>query len=126
MTVSVLVVEDDPSVRGLLQTLLTSEGYGVSTASDGLGGLGQATSTHPSLVLLDLMMPDLGGARVLEQMRVDPELADIPVIVVTGQVDSVPEMRDLLGEDNVFLKPFAVADLLARVSAVTGGPDGDG
>lgn len=122
MTVSVLVVEDDPSVRGLLQTLLQAEGYGVATASDGLAGLGKATSSHPSLVLLDLMMPDLGGARVLEEMRVDPELADIPVIVVTGQIDSVPAMRDLLGEDNVFLKPFAVADLLARVSAVTGGP----
>jgi CheY-like chemotaxis protein len=124
MTVSVLVVEDDPSVRGLLQTLLTSEGYGVTTASDGLGGLGKATSSHPSLVLLDLMMPDLGGARVLEEMRDDPELAHIPVIVVTGQVDSVPAVRDLLGEENVFLKPFAVADLLARVSAVTGGPGG--
>ncbi len=122
MTVSVLVVEDDPSVRGLLQTLLSAEGYEVATASDGLAGLVKATSGHPSLVLLDLMMPDLGGVRVLEEMRDDPELADIPVIVVTGKIDAVPGMRDLLGEDNVFVKPFAVGELLSRVAAVTGGP----
>jgi len=121
-TVRILVVEDDPSVRGLLQTLLSAEGYDVTTASDGLAGLVKATSAPPALVLLDLMMPDLGGVRVLEEMREDPELADIPVIVVTGKVEAVPGMRDVLGRDNVFLKPFAVTELLARVGAVTGGP----
>ena len=118
----VLVVEDDPSVRGLLQTLLSAEGYDVVTASDGLAGLVKAASTKPALMLLDLMMPDLGGVRVLEELRDDPELADIPVIVVTGKIDAVPGMRALLGEDNVFVKPFAVAELLARVADVTGGP----
>jgi DNA-binding response OmpR family regulator len=98
----------------------------VVTASDGLAGLVKATATHPSLVLLDLMMPDLGGVRVLEEMRDDPELADIPVIVVTGKIDAIPSMRQLLGDDNVFLKPFAVGELLGRVAAVTGGPDGAG
>jgi two-component system OmpR family response regulator len=122
VTVKILVVEDDPSVRGLLQTLLSAEGYDVATASDGLAGLVKATSSPPALVLLDLMMPDLGGVRVLEEMRDDPDLADIPVIVVTGKVDAVPGMRSLLGEDNVFLKPFAVGELLARVGEVTGGP----
>ena len=123
MTVKILVVEDDPSVRGLLQTLLSAEGYDVVTASDGLAGLVKATSSPPALVLLDLMMPDLGGVRVLEEMRDDPELSEIPVIVVTGKVDAVPGMRSLLGEDNVFLKPFAVGELLSRVGEVTGGPD---
>jgi DNA-binding response OmpR family regulator len=118
----VLVVEDDPSVRGLLHTLLSAEGYDVATASDGLAGLVKATASKPALVLLDLMMPDLGGVRVLEELRDDPELADIPVIVVTGKVDAVPGMRALLGEDNVFVKPFAVAELLTRVGDVTGGP----
>ncbi len=122
----VLVVEDDPSVRGLLQTLLSAEGYDVVTASDGLAGLVKATATHPSLVLLDLMMPDLGGVRVLEELREDPELSDIPVIVVTGKVDAVPGMRALLGDDSVFVKPFAVAELLNRVGEVTGGPTGGG
>ncbi|MBK5305254.1 MAG: response regulator [Frankiaceae bacterium] len=118
----VLVVEDDPSVRGLLHTLLSAEGYEVATASDGLAGLVKVTAAKPQLVLLDLMMPDLGGVRVLEELRDDPELADIPVIVVTGKIDAVPGMRALLGDDNVFVKPFAVAELLARVGDVTGGP----
>jgi DNA-binding response OmpR family regulator len=118
----VLVVEDDPSVRGLLHTLLSAEGYEVATASDGLAGLVKASASKPALVLLDLMMPDLGGVRVLEELRDDPALADIPVIVVTGKVDAVPGMRDLLGEDNVFVKPFAVAELLSRIGDVTGGP----
>lgn len=118
----VLVVEDDPSVRGLLNTLLSAEGYDVATASDGLAGLVKATSTHPALVLLDLMMPDLGGVRVLEELREDPELAGTPVIVVTGKVDAVPGIRALLGEGSVFVKPFAVAELLTRVAEVTGGP----
>lgn len=122
MTAPVLVVEDDPSVRGLLQTLLAAEGYEVVTASDGLAGLVKATTRRPCLVLLDLMMPDLGGARVLEEMREDPALADVPVIVVTGKLDAIPAMRDLLGEQNVFLKPFAVGELLGRVDQVTGGP----
>jgi CheY-like chemotaxis protein len=73
-TSRVLVVEDDPSVRGLLHTLLTAEGYDVSTASDGLAGLVKAAQTLPDLILLDLMMPDLGGVRVLEELREDPQL----------------------------------------------------
>ena len=119
----VLVVEDDPSVRGLLHTLLSAEGYDVSTASDGLAGLVKAASSQPALILLDLMMPDLGGVRVLEELQDDPELAGTPVIIVTGKIDAVPGMRDLLGEERVFLKPFAVAELLARVADITGGPD---
>ncbi len=120
-TPRVLVVEDDPSVRGLLQTLLSTEGYDVSTASDGLAGLVEAAAVRPDLILLDLVMPDLGGGRVLEALREDPALADTPVIVVTGQVDAVPDMRDLLGEASVFVKPFAVAELLQRVEQLTRG-----
>jgi DNA-binding response OmpR family regulator len=120
-TPRVLVVEDDPSVRGLLQTLLASEGYEVSTASDGLAGLVEAAAVRPALILLDLVMPDLGGTRVLERLSEDPVLSATPVVVVTGQVDAVPDMRELLGEASVFVKPFAVAELLTRVEQLTGG-----
>ena len=120
--VHVLVVEDDPSVRGLLQTLLTAEGYDVATSSDGLGGLGEIAASRPAVVLLDLMMPDLTGVRVLEELRADPALSGIAVIVVTGKEEHVPHVRALLGEENVFVEPFAVEELLTRVGAVTGGP----
>jgi DNA-binding response OmpR family regulator len=118
----VLVVEDDPSVRGLLETLLIAEGYDVATASDGLAGLVKATSRRPSLILLDLMMPDLGGIRVLEELREDPAMAEVPVIVVTGKLDAVPALAEQLGAASVFAKPFGVAELLARIAEVTGGP----
>ncbi|MDQ6650578.1 MAG: response regulator [Actinomycetota bacterium] len=120
----VLVVEDDPSVRGLLETLLGSEGYQVSTAADGVAGLVKASVNRPAVVLLDLMMPDLGGGRVLEELRGDPLLSDVPVIVLTGKLEAVPALRDLLGEESVFVKPFGVSELLQRLAVVTGGPGG--
>ena len=119
----ILVVEDDPNVRGLLQTLLSVEGYDVVTASDGLAGLGRLSDAKPALMLLDLMMPDLGGARVLETLRADPALADVPVVVLTGKLEAVPALRDELGHDNVFVKPFGVNELLARVAQITGGAE---
>jgi DNA-binding response OmpR family regulator len=115
----VLVMEDDPSVRGLLQTLLAAEGYDVTTASDGLAGLVAASARPPALVLLDLVMPDLGGLRVLEELKKDPKLSAVPVIVVTGQIEAVPQLRSELGDDSVFLKPFGVTELLARVADLT-------
>lgn len=121
----VLVVEDDPSVRGLLHTLLAAEGYEVATAADGLAGLLKASATRPALILLDLMMPDLGGLRVLEELRGDETMAGIPVVVVTGKAEAVPALRTRLGDDAVFLKPFGVDDLLAKVARATGGPRGD-
>ena len=118
----VLVVEDDPSIRGLLHVLLDTEGYDVATASDGLAGLAEAEQNVPQLILLDLNMPDLGGLRVLEQLRDDPALSRTRVLVVTGQVEAVPVVERLLGDDGVLLKPFAVAELLERVGQATGGP----
>lgn len=118
----VLVVEDDPSVRGLLQTLLAAQGYRVAAADDGLAGLVRASAAPPALILLDLMMPDLGGLRVLDELRGDRRLAQVPVVVVTGMVDAVPGLKADLGEDFVFAKPFSVAQLLSRVEQLTGGP----
>ncbi len=124
MPPQVLVVEDDPSVRNLLSTLLTEEGYDVVTASDGLAGLVKVAAQRPELILLDLMMPDLGGVRVLEELRSDGDLASIPVVIVTGKVEAIPALRALLGDENVFEKPFGVPELLARIAAVTGGAGG--
>jgi DNA-binding response OmpR family regulator len=116
----VLVIEDDPSVRGLLDTLLTAEGYSVSAASDGIAGLSQAAQRAPAVVLLDIMMPDLGGMGVLHEMAANPALADVPVLVLTGHLDAIPALQEQLGRDRVFPKPFGVADLLSRIAELTG------
>jgi len=118
----VLVVEDDPNVRGLLETLLSAEGYDVLTAGDGIAGLVKAATQHPALVVLDVMMPDLGGMRVLQELESDPDLAGLPVLIVTGKVEAVPELRERLGADSVLVKPFGVTELLTRVAQLTGGP----
>jgi DNA-binding response OmpR family regulator len=116
----VLVVEDDPSVRGLLDTLLTSEGYRVTTASDGIEGLSEAAAHRPAVILLDIVMPDLGGLRVLEEMQANPLLAGVPVLVLTGRLEAIGPLQDQLGADRVFSKPFGVEDLLARIAELTG------
>jgi DNA-binding response OmpR family regulator len=116
----VLVIEDDPNVRGLLRTLLESDGYRVAEASDGTSGLDALRTSPPACVLLDVMMPDLGGVRVLQELRADPALADVPVIVVTGRLEAVPGLAAELGDESVFVKPFGVPELLARVAVLTG------
>jgi DNA-binding response OmpR family regulator len=68
------------------------------------------------------MMPDLGGVRVLEELGSDPVLAGVPVIVVTGRVDAVSDLERLLGAGMVFVKPFAVDELVRRVAELIGGP----
>ncbi|MCU1677257.1 MAG: response regulator receiver protein [Frankiales bacterium] len=122
MSQRVLVVEDDPSVRSLLDTLLSGEGYEVWTASDGTAAMALAAERPPAVILLDVMLPVLGGMRVLEQLRADGDLSHVPVVVVTGTVEIVPRLRAELGDDRVFVKPFVVADLLDRVAHLTGGP----
>jgi DNA-binding response OmpR family regulator len=116
----VLVVEDDPSVRSLLDTLLTAEGYRVATASDGIAGLSEAVADRPAVILLDIVMPDLGGMRVLAELRSNPSLAGVPVLVLTGRLEAIPSLQDHLGTGNVFSKPFGVADLLSRIAELTG------
>jgi CheY-like chemotaxis protein len=120
----ILVVEDDPSVRSLLRTLMEGEGYDVVTADDGLEGLLKAEFRHPSLIILDIMMPNVDGERVLDEMRTREGLAGVPVLIVTGRADAHAAFDPLVGARNVIPKPFdpdlltgRVADLLAGKGA---------
>jgi len=114
----VLVVEDDRGVRELIETILVSEGFDVRTARDGLEGLLKLRMLRPSVLVLDIMMPDVGGLRVLDELA--SEHADIPVIVVTGKPQAAEEARQRLGRDNVFDKPFDLDDFVSRIRQVAG------
>jgi DNA-binding response OmpR family regulator len=116
----VLVVEDDKGVRDLLEALLSAEGFTVRTARDGLEGLLKLRMFSPAALVLDIMMPDVGGLRVLDELA--EEHADVPVIVVTGKPQAAEEARTRLGRDNVFDKPFDVDELVTRIRAVARGP----
>lgn len=117
----ILIVEDDPSVQGLLKTMMEAEGYDAMTAGDGLEGLLKAEIRHPSLIILDIMMPNVDGERVLEEMRTRADLADVPVLIVTGRADAHREFDGLVGARNVILKPFDAEELTGRVATLLAG-----
>lgn len=116
----ILLVEDDPSVMELERVLLEDEGYEIISAKDGLEGLLKAEFRHPSLIVLDLMMPVVDGGRMFEELRTDVRLERTPVLIVTGMADAHSVFDELVGPENVIIKPFALEDLLARVVALAG------
>lgn len=120
----ILIVEDDPTVSGLLETLMQIEGYDTVTAADGLEGLRRVEFRRPSAILLDVMMPNVDGDRVLDELRTRPGFADVPVLVVTGQSDAHAAFDPIVGKENVITKPFDAAALTGRVAELLN-PKGD-
>jgi signal transduction histidine kinase/DNA-binding response OmpR family regulator len=108
---TVLVIEDDPGARDLLTRFLTKEGYRVETASGGQAGLRLARELHPDIITLDVMMPDMDGWAVLGVLKADPELADIPVVMLTI-VDN-KNLGYALGAADYLTKPIQRDRLLA-------------
>jgi len=117
----ILIVEDDPTVQNLIRTMMETEGYEVITAADGLEGLLKAEIRHPSLVILDIMMPNVDGERVLEEMRSREGLTDVPILIVTGRADAHNAFDRLVGARNVFPKPFDPDGLTGRVADLLAG-----
>lgn len=114
----VLIVEDDPDVITLLVEILQHEGFEATVASDGLEGLLKIQTGTPDVALLDIMMPDVNGVRVLEQLLEEGsgELP-VPIIVMTGSPEGAARSRRLLGSADVFEKPFDPDDLIQRINA---------
>jgi len=115
----VLLVEDDEAVRKLVRVSLELSDFDVVEAKDGLEGLLLLDLHQPSAVVLDLMMPDVGGERMLAQLRATPETKRVPVVIITGKPEVAPEVIGLVGEENFLPKPFDPDQLIARVQAVT-------
>ncbi len=111
----VLVVEDDAGVRGLLQTILEDEGFDIVMAADGEEGLELARAVDPSVVLIDVMMPGLGGPEVIRRLRRPDGTLPFAVLVLTGAVESVEPLRYELGPDHILEKPFDIIKLANRV-----------
>jgi len=118
----VLVVEDEEAVRELEKFILEQHGYEVMEARDGLEGLTKAEFRKPDLILLDLMMPDVSGGRMFDEMRHHPATKDIPIVVVTGKPDAHEMFDDAIGEDNVIMKPFEADALIERIRSHIGDP----
>jgi adenylate cyclase len=115
----ILVVDDVPDNVDILQMRLESQGYEVITAADGLEALDKTRSLLPDLVLLDVMMPKLDGIQTVKQLKADPTLPFIPVILVTAKADASDVIGGLeSGGDDYLTKPVDHAALSARVRAM--------
>ena len=116
MAISVLIVEDDPNIRELLQMYLEKDGYAVTLAADGGQGLDKFRTIRPDLVLLDVMMPVMDGWAVCKAIRAE---GNTPVIMLTAKGETDDKVMGLkAGADDYVTKPFEMKELLARIEAV--------
>ena len=119
MAESVLIVDDDPVVRRMLQLSFESEGFDVSTAGDGLEGLEAMRSGKPDVVILDIMMPKLDGMRVMNEVNGDDNLRGTPVILLSAKATSLDVDLGLkAGAADYITKPVDPIDLVDRVRSV--------
>lgn len=121
MTTRVLIAEDDEHIVELLTFVLERERYAVATATDGEAALAHLRSAPPDLMILDVMLPRMNGFEVLKSVRADPQLRDLPVIVLTakGQVQD-RRTAEALGIAAYMTKPFSNQDVVDSVRRVAG------
>ena len=112
----ILIVEDEPQLRGLLRLYLERAGYAVSDAGDGAAALAAFTADGADLVVLDLMLPGMQGEAVLEAL---PALPDVPILITSAKRSGAERIAGLrLGADDYLAKPFNPHELTARVAAI--------
>ena len=114
----VLIAEDDDHMREALQEMLTEAGYRVITAEDGLEALDWLGRVKVDLVIVDILMPGLGGPELIKRLRETSEWATIPIMVLSGYAD-LARYRDL-PVDGVQLKPFDLSEFLDKVEQLIG------
>jgi two-component system response regulator RegX3 len=113
---TILVVEDEPTLRETLAEALEADGYVVVQAADGRAALMRFRAVQPDLVLLDLMLPELSGLEVARQIRAE---SSVPIVMLTARDSEVDKVVGLeLGADDYVTKPFSLRELSARIRAV--------
>jgi two-component system, OmpR family, alkaline phosphatase synthesis response regulator PhoP len=126
---TILVVEDEEAISSFVAAFLRKEGFDVQATASGPDALALVRSEQPSLVILDLMLPDLDGMEVCRRIR---ETSDLPVLMLTARDDDLDKIAGLdAGADDYLTKPFNPAELVARVQAIlrrsgTERPHGEG
>ncbi len=120
-TETILVVDDDTDILALLEISLTSDGFNVITASNGMEGLERAKKDLPDLILLDVMMPYMDGLQVIEKLKSDSDTSSIPVLWLTAKSQTEDKLKGLeTGGDDYITKPFDLREVTARINAVLG------
>ncbi|MDD2921833.1 MAG: response regulator [Anaerolineales bacterium] len=118
----VICIEDDPEMIELIRLILSRSGIQVQGAAGGEEGLRMVREKRPELILLDLMMPDMDGWEVYQQMKSDESLRDIPVIVVTAKAQSIDKALGIhiAKVDDYIAKPFSPQELMDSVEKILG------
>jgi DNA-binding response OmpR family regulator len=113
----VLIIEDDPDITDLVEIHLKDLGYELDRAADGLSGLKKARAHDYSLVILDLMLPQLDGLEVCKRIRAENKYT--PILMLTSKSEELDKVLGLeLGADDYVTKPFSVRELMARIKAI--------
>ena len=116
---TILVIEDEPDIREVIEYNLRREGYQVIAARDGESAVTLAKRESPDLLLLDLMLPGLDGLEVCRRLKSDPLTRSVPIVMVTAKGEESDIVLGLgLGADDYITKPFSPRELVARVRAV--------
>jgi putative two-component system response regulator len=119
MSGTILVVDDQPCDRTLLEEVLQAQGFQVETAPDGQEALEKFPRVQPDLVLLDAMMPNLNGYEVCRRLKTDPKTRLTPIVLVTSKTETSDRVRGLeVGADDILGKPVDRGELLARVRSL--------
>ena len=112
----ILLVDDEADILEFISYNLIKEGYEVYTATNGVQALEKAREVHPHLILLDVMMPDMNGFQVLQEIR---KKNNVPVLMLTAKSDEEDKVSGLrLGADDYLTKPFGINELMARVNSL--------
>lgn len=114
---SVLIIEDDKDISDLISIHLKDNNFEVVTAFDGRQGLVNATNNNYSLIVLDLMLPELDGMEVCKQLRINK--INTPILILTSRAEEFDKVLGLeLGADDYLTKPFSIREMVARVKAI--------
>ena len=117
---TILCIEDEPEMIDLMRLILGRRGYEVKGATSGADGLKRIREEKPDLILLDLMMPEMDGWEVYQQIKADEKTRDVPVIVVTAKAQSIDRVLGLhiAKVDDYIAKPFSPQELMNSVEKV--------
>jgi two-component system, OmpR family, response regulator VicR len=118
----ILCIDDEQEMIDLMRLILSGHGFEILGAVSGKEGLAIIRKDHPDLILLDLMMPEMDGWEIYQQMKADETIKDIPVIIVTAKAQSIDKVLGLhiAKVDDYIAKPFSPQDLLTSVENVLG------